>query len=138
MVNTSTSVSIRANLQMSSVERNVAGKCRFTGPVRCRPFLGSLFTSTSSINSVTGFRVQALSAEGLFSLHVSNAITLASSLGNRIGLILAIKPDRGSDVFESDQALLALKHFRQKLLRLARLVSLSPDTVSNHGRREIP
>ena len=107
---TATSVS---NLQMSSVESKLAGECRFTGPVPCRPFLSSLFTSTSSINSVTGFRVQALSAKAL-SFHSSNAITLTSSLGNRISLIQAMKPDPGSDVLESNQALLALEHIPAK------------------------
>ena len=62
VVNSSTSVSIRANLQMSSVERNIAGECRFGGPVPYRPFLRSLFTSTLSIDSFTGFRVHVLSA----------------------------------------------------------------------------
>ena len=98
VVNSSTSVSIRANLQMSSVERNVAGECRFSGPVSCRPFLRSLFTSTLSINSFTGFRVHALSAEGYLSASCISAITLTSSLGNRISLMQAMKPDWGSHV----------------------------------------
>ena len=98
MVNSSTSVSTRANLQMSSVERNVAGECRFSGPVPCRPFLRSIFTSTLSINSFTGFCVHALSAEGYLSASCISAITVTSSLGNRISLMQAMKPDRGSHV----------------------------------------
>ena len=84
---------------MSSVGRNIAGECRFSGPVPCRPFLGSLFTNTLSINSFTGFRVQALSAEVFLSAScVSNAIALTSYLGNRISVIQAIKQDPGSHV----------------------------------------
>ena len=83
---------------MSSVERNVAGECRFSGPVPCRPFLPSLFTSTLSINSFTGFCVHALSAEGYLSASCISAITATSSLGNRISLMQAMKPDRGSYV----------------------------------------
>ena len=98
VVNSSTSVSIRANLQMSSVERNVAGECRFSRPVPCRPFLRSLFTSTLSINGFTGFCVHALSVEGYLSASCISAITLTSSLGNRISLMQAMKPDRGSHV----------------------------------------
>ena len=98
MVNSSTSVSIRANLQMSLVERNIAGECRFSGPVPYRPFLRSLFTSTLSINSFTGFRVHALCAEGYLSASCISAITLTSSLGNRISLIQTMKPDPGSYV----------------------------------------
>ena len=97
-MNSSTSVAIRANLQMSSVERNVAGECRFSGPVSCRPFLRSLFTSTLPINSFTGFRVHALSAEGYLFASCISAMTLTSSLGNRISLMPAKKPDRGSHV----------------------------------------
>ena len=83
---------------MSSVERNVAGECRFSGPVPCRPFLRSLFTSTLSINGFTGFCVHALSAEGYLSASCISAITVTSSLGNRISLMQAMKPDRGSHV----------------------------------------
>ena len=81
---------------MSSLERNVAGECRFSRQVPCRPFLRSLFTSTLSINSFTGFHVHALSAEGYLSASCISAITLTSSLGNRISLMQAMKPDRGS------------------------------------------
>ena len=97
-MNSSTSVSIRANLQMSSIERNVAAECRFSGPVPCRPFLRSLFTSTLSINSFNGFRVHALSAECYLSASCISAITLTSSLGNRISLMQVMKPDRGYHV----------------------------------------
>ena len=84
---------------MSSAGRYIAGDCRFSAPVPCRPFLGSLFTSTLSINSFTVFRVQALSEEGFLSAScISNAITLRSSLGNRISLIQAMKPDPESHV----------------------------------------
>ena len=83
---------------MSSIERNVAGECRFSGPVPCRPLLRSLFTSTLSINSFTGFRVHALSAEGYLSASCISAITLTSSLRNRISLMQAMKPDRRSHV----------------------------------------
>ena len=96
VVNAATSVS---NLRMTSVESTGAGECsRFTGPAPCRPFLGPLFTSTLSINSFTGFCVQALSVEGYSALHVSNAITLTSSLGNRVSHIQSMKPDPGSQV----------------------------------------
>ena len=97
-MNSSTSVSIRANLQMSSVERNVAGECRFSGPVPCRPFLSSLFTSTLSINCFTGFRVHAPSAEGYLSASCISAMTLTSFLANRISIMQAMKPDPGSNV----------------------------------------
>ena len=80
---------------MSSVERNVAEDCRFSGPVPCRPFVRSLLTITWSINSYTGFRVHALSTTTTSLLHVS---TLTSSLGNRISLIQAMKPDPWSHV----------------------------------------
>ena len=98
MVNSSTSVSIRANLQMSSVERNVAGECRFSGPVPCRPFLRSLFTSTFVHQRLRWISCSRALRGGLLSASCISAITLTSSIGNRISFMQAMKPDRRSHV----------------------------------------